>query len=260
VRRLVVLTLVALAAGCADSGRVLVAAGTTVVDSGLIDALVEAYEDGHPDVELSVVGRATLDVLELGARGEADVLITHAPQLEADYLAEHGGRATALFSSSFHLVGPADRASELDGRTAAAAFGEIAARGWAFVTRADGSGTYERERAIWDAAGIDPDGAEWYAATGQGMGFSLQVADQREAFILVEAGTMAVTDAITLRAVALIGADEALVNPYTAIVPEGAPSQAAEFVAWLVSPEGRGALEAANAELFDSAVYRPPGA
>jgi tungstate transport system substrate-binding protein len=249
--------LLVLIASCGGTGRVVVAAGTTAVDSGLIDALVDAYEAESPGVQLSVVGRATLDVLELGARGEADLLITHAPQLEAEYLAEHGGEATAVFSSSYLLIGPAERVGDLDGLSPDAAFAEIAAREWTFVTRADGSGTYERERAIWGDAGIDPDGAEWYVATGQGMGFSLQVADQRDAFIFVEAGTLAVADVVTLRPVALADAEATLVNPYTAIVPEGAPSASTGFVAWMTSSGGRAALAEANAELFGATVFEP---
>jgi tungstate transport system substrate-binding protein len=244
-------------AGCGRNADVVIAAGTTVVDSGLMDGLVATFAQDHPEAELSVVGLATQEALELGAQGEAGVLITHAPRLEAAFLAEHEARATPVFSSFFQLAGPAPQVDVLSGFTAAESLAEIARRGWTFVSRADGSGTHERELALWDAAGVDPSGADWYVETGQGMGISLLVADQREAFILVEAGTLATAETVSLMPVELAGDGSDLVNPYTAIVPAGAPPLAATFVAWLVSPDGRAALAGANAELFGSALFRP---
>lgn len=244
---------VVLSACGAGETRVIVAAGTTLVDSGLVDRLVSEYEASHPGIEVSVVGRSTSEILELGARGAADLLITHAAAPEAEFLRTHPDAiAVSLFSSRFLLVGPADRAEELSGVTNGEAFAHIAAEGWAFVTRADGSGSYLRELEVWDDAGIDPSGAAWYAATGQGMGLSLQVASAREAFILVEDGSFrAAEDVINLVPVTTT---DVLPNPYTAIVPTPAGS-AADLLEWLVSPAGAAAVAVVNEELFGDAVY-----
>ena len=86
-RRAVLAALLAATAACGSQDRVVVAAGTTVVDSGLVDLIATAYEQSHPGVELSVVGEATAQVLELGRRGAADVLITHAPEAERQFVA-----------------------------------------------------------------------------------------------------------------------------------------------------------------------------
>jgi tungstate transport system substrate-binding protein len=249
---------IALAACGSGDDRVVVAAGTTVVDSGVIDALAEAYESTRPGSEVSVVGRATREVLELGSRGAADLLITHAPDQERDFLAANPDSiAEALFSSRFLLVGPAGRTGPLAGLSIAAALQRIALERWDFVTRADGSGTYEREVAFWAEAGVAPLGEPWYIETGQGMGNSLQVADQRESFILVEEGTfLAVSDVLHLHPVDLTGDD--LRNPYTVIVPAG-DAAAEELLDWLLSTDGRAALAIANNEAFGREVFTPGG-
>ncbi|MFQ5947463.1 MAG: substrate-binding domain-containing protein, partial [Acidimicrobiia bacterium] len=116
-RRLAGSILLALVAACSPGQeRVVVAAGTTIVDSGLLDVVAARYEDEHSDVRLSVVGDATARVLELGRRGAADLLLTHAPRAEAEFVAD--GLAVAyeqVFTSRFVLVGPPDRVGDLAG-------------------------------------------------------------------------------------------------------------------------------------------------
>ncbi len=239
----------------------IVAAGTTLVDSGILDAVVAEYERAHPGAELSVVGEATAQVLELGRRGGADLLLTHAPGAEEAFLAEgRAARVEEVLRSSFVLVGPAEHAGALAGLEPAAAFGRIAAEGWAFATRADGSGTHERERELWDLAGVAPDGQPWYAATGQGMGLTLQVADQRDAFTLAEEGTfLAAADVVRLAAMDLARSD-LLANPYRAIVvADGEEEAASAFVDWLLGPPGRAAIEEASEDLFGGPVFTPAG-
>ncbi len=249
-------------AACGPGGeRVLVAAGTTLVDSGLLDAVVAEYERTHPGVELSVVGEATAQVLELARRGGADLAITHAPQAEQAFIDE--GRAAVVepvLVSRFLLVGPPDRVGDLSGLGVADAFARIASEQWTFVTRNDGSGTHAREQEIWSLAGVVPDDEPWYVATGQGMGLTLQVADQRDAFVLAEEGTyLAARPVLSLVPVALAPEPELLANPYRALVVAGSDGEAAaaDFVAWLRSNAGRAAVLAANDELFGRVVYGP---
>ncbi len=193
---------IVLAACGADAGdRVIVAAGTTLVDSGFIEALASEYEAAHPEVELSVVGEASARVLNLGESGAAEVLFTHAPTLELAFQAANDPQRFAVaFTSEFQLVGPIDVIHELDGESFGGAFAQIAAQEWTFITRADGSGTNEVERSIWSSLGVEPEG-DWYTSTGQGMGLTLQVADQRRAFTLAEAGAfVGVSDFLELEA------------------------------------------------------------
>jgi tungstate transport system substrate-binding protein len=238
---------------------VIVAAGTTLVDSGIIDRLVEIYEADHPTVELSVIGESTARLLDLGRRGAADLLITHAPELEADFVAEGlAARYEPVMTSQFVLAGPPDLITGTS-----TSFEEllrwVAERGLTFVSRSDRSGTHEREMELWNRAGLDPVGSSWYVETGQGMGLTLQVADQRRAFILCEIGVfLAAQPSLSLMIVPL-DEDSALANPYSVIVVAGAPAPAGAFAEWLLSDDGRRAVLDANQDLFGEVVYRPAG-
>jgi len=241
----------------ANENRVIVAAGTTVVDSGLLDSIVAKYESVEPSIEISVVGDSSSAVLELGRRGGAAVLIVHAPAREAAFVDE--GLAALyepVFTSRFVIVGPAALAGELSG-SPVDVFATIAARELPFVSRADGSGTHEREQAIWELAGTDPEGADWYIETGQGMGLTLQVANQRSAFTLAELGAyLAAEDTLSLREVPADG-DARLSNPYHVIVVGGSSPAAAAFAEYLIAPVGQQDIAASNMELFGSLVYAP---
>ena len=244
---------------CSGGGqqRVIVAAGTTLVDSGLLDAVADIFEESHPDLELSVVGEASAQVLELGRRGGADVLITHAPALEEEFIRDGiAARYELVLSSSFVIVGPPDGVSA---STFAEVLTAIFDTGGPFISRADGSGTHEIERRLWAAAGIDPSDESWYLETGQGMGLTLQVADQRHGYTLSEFGTfLAASDTLSLEPIEV---GDAPSNPYHLIVVGTSPERAAgeEFLDWLIGPEGRRAIEQVNRDLFDRIVFHPPG-
>lgn len=232
------------------------AAGTTVVDSELLHAVIDRYER-ETGARVSVTGAATQQVLALGDRNAADVLVTHAPAQEAAFLESHPDAVGVdLFTSKYLLVGPESVVPVLDGLTPLGAFDRIAQDRLTFVTRNDGSGTFDKERELWATAGIVPDG-DWYLVTGQGMGFSLQVADQRGALILVEQGVfLGVQDTIDLVPVQLLPFRNLLENPYTAIATASA-GPGADLVAWLASPVGKEAIEEANRAIFASIVYQP---
>lgn len=243
-----------------DSERVVVAAGTTTVDSGLIEHLIEIYGETAEGPDFSVVGVGSAEALSLGESGGAELLITHQEELEDAFLADHPEAVAApVFSSRFLLVGPTDlvfrEGSIVD------AFTAIATAEAPFVTRRDGSGTYAKEREIWSLAGVDPVGEPWYFETGQGMGFTLQVADQRSAFSLAEEGAFkASSDALSIVPVGVVGSGSVLDNPYRGIVADPAANRAAVgFLEWLGSPAGRDALHAANLALYGEVVYSPPG-
>lgn len=246
---------------CGRSERVVIAAGTTLVDSGVLAKLVTQYEEEHPGAELSVVGESTAQILELGRRGGADVLITHAPDLEAEFVAD--GLAALyrpVFESRFILAGPPGLASQLSPEVVEA-FREIAERGDLFVSRSDGSGTYQKELELWTVAGVDPAGLPWYIETGQGMGLTLQVADQRGAFILSELGVFLAAAPVLSLQIVPVDDDAQLINPYQIIVVKGTPVEgaASAFAVWLSSSEGTESLLAANLELFGEVIYRPVG-
>lgn len=255
------LVVAALVAACGGgAGRLVLAAGTTTVDSGLVPALVAEYLAGAPGPRISIVGLPTRQVLALGEAGEAGLLITHEPDLEEAFLAAHpDALAAPAFSSRFVLVGPPDQTIVVAGTPIDEALRRIAVAGAAFVTRNDGSGTHAKERELWNLAGVEPDGEPWYMATGQGMGFTLQVADQRGAFTLAEEGAfVASADGLDLVVVPVTAPDGLLENPYRIIAVDGDDPAAVGFVTWLTSAVGRAALRDADLRLFGREVYRPP--
>ena len=251
--------LLVLAAGCGGGpDRVIVAAGTTLVDSGLIDGVVAEYEALNPGVEVSVVAEPTSLALELGRRGAADLLIVHASEQEAIFVDEGNAFASSpVVVSRFVLVGPADGIAD-SGLSVTEAFSVIAAAGRTFVSRGDLSGTHERELRLWAALGIEPGPQGWYIETGQGMGQTLLIADQRSGFTLAELGAfLEARDSLSLVDYQVTGNE--LTNPYTGYVAAAASNRegALELLAWLGSQEGIAVIESVNLRLFGEIIYQP---
>ena len=250
---------IGVACGAGAPDRVIVAAGTTLVDSGLIDAVVAEYEDLHPGVEVSVVAEPTSLALELGRRGAADLLIVHAPDQEAAFVDDgYAFRSSPFAESRYVLVGPPDAGSPIRGAPVVEAFEAIASAGETFVSRGDMSGTHERELSIWIASGLDPESEPWYLESGQGMGHTLLIADQRAGFALSELGAFLQSEA-TLSLVDYRVTGDELVNRYTAhVVRDGGNRPGAlELLEWLRSPEGTSVVTEVNLRLFGEIVYQP---
>lgn len=241
--------------GCGGSSeRIIVGAGTTLVDSGFIEALVANYETGNPGVELSVLAESSAQILNLGRSGAVDVLFTHAPGQEAEFLADENPRLSeVVFASAFLLVGPADQAATLAGLTTREAFAAIASKRYSFVSRGDGSGTHETELMQWPGGVASSE--DWYLSTGQGMGLTLQVADQRKAFTLAEAGAFYAAE--NLDRLAVVDLIDPPANPYRVTVIAGSPDAALQFAKWLLSEPGKAAIGRVNSELFGATVYQP---
>jgi tungstate transport system substrate-binding protein len=145
--------------------------------------------------------------------------------------------------NDFMLVGPPEDPAGIRGlREATLALDAIATAAAEFVSRGDGSGTHERERELWDAAGISPSG-DWYLESGQGQGTSLQLTSERRAYTLVDRATFTTLRRL-LRLEPLVQGDPALVNLYSLIRVSRAAhsSSAGVLVDWLTSEEGRLAI------------------
>ena len=245
---------------CTSSGgeRVVVAAGTTVVDSGLVEYLVEAYGDEGGIGDIDVVALSSQQSLAYASAGNADVTITHEEELLIGFLSETPEAVSSpVFSSRFVYV--ASPVLAFPRPTVESILETVDAEGIPFVSRDDGSGTYLREVAMWEVAGIDPTDESWYIRTGTGMGDALLVTDQRMGVTLAEVGAfLAASDALSL-VLADDGSDPRLVNPYDVTVVEPSGNEAAvEFFAWLTSEAGRTAITAANDDLFGVEVYQLP--
>src|SRR5438309_838154 len=177
------------AARTASGGReVLLATTTSTRDAGLLDSLVPVFErtSGY-NVKVIAVGSG--QALEMGRRGDADVVLAHAPEAER-VLVDSGYFITRrlVMHNDFLIVGPAADPAHLGGMTdALAALRRLAERGAPFVSRGDQSGTHKLEQKLWRLAGIKPPGAGgWYIEAGHGMGETLQMADGKRAYTITD--------------------------------------------------------------------------
>jgi tungstate transport system substrate-binding protein len=184
------LLMLAVAAGplAAQSRDILLATTTSVRDAGLLDAILPAFErtSGY---QVKVIAVGSGQAMELGRRGEADILILHDPAGEERFMAEgYGVGREPLAHNEFVLVGPREDPAGARGTDVVRAMRAIAAAGATFISRGDRSGTHVKELALWQAARVTPE-QPWYRETGQGMGATLVVADQLGGYTLTDVAT-----------------------------------------------------------------------
>jgi tungstate transport system substrate-binding protein len=195
--------------------RLRLATTTSTRDSGLLDALLPMFERQQA-CAVDVVAVGTGAALRLGEAGDADVLIVHAPESEQEFMqAGHGRRREPFMFNSFVLLGPPADPAEVRQLDAVAALPKIAATGATFISRGDDSGTHKRELALWQQAGGRPAWPE-YLESGQGMGATLVMADEKRGYTLSDEGTyLKFRDKVEL--VPLTARSESLHNPYAVI-------------------------------------------
>lgn len=217
---------------------------TSTEQSGLLGAILPSFEQRfHLKVDVIAVGSGK--ALKLAENGDVDVVLSHAPELEDAFLkAGFGVNRRDLMYNDFMIVGPPNDPAQLRGTAnAAEAFKKLAAAQATFISRGDESGTHQKEKELWKAAGVTPSGA-WYVSAGQGMGPVLLMANERQAYTLSDRGTyLAFKKREEL--VILSEGDPRLYNPYTitAVNPARYPTvkyiEAMQLIAWLTSPEGQ---------------------
>jgi tungstate transport system substrate-binding protein len=231
-------------AGC-HSGQaptLTLATTTSTQDSGLLDVLVPLFQR-QTGVAVKVVAVGTGQALELGRRGDADILLVHDPAAEAKFVAAGFGLGRRpVMWNDFVLIGPpADPAGVKGQASAAAAFTPNADAPAAIVSRAHESGTHAREKAVWRRAGVEPQG-DWYLRAGAGMAQVLRIASEKRAYALTDRGTfLAQRQGLDL---AVLGeGDPLLVNQYSVILvspakhPHVRQEAARRFADFLLAPE-----------------------
>jgi tungstate transport system substrate-binding protein len=247
----------------AQSNRSLILATTTSTqDSGLLDVLVPRFEKEN-GIEVKVIAVGTGAALRLASRGDADAVLVHAPAAERPYIDAGDlidGRG--VMHNDFVIVGPsADPAGIQRMTSITEVMRAIAARG-TFVSRGDDSGTHSQEMALWTAAGIDPRLTKRREETGQGMGATLNIADQKRAYTLTDRGTF-----LSLRRrlglSILFQGDASLRNVYHvyAVNPAKHPrvrhDAARSFINFLVSRPIQRAIAAFKREEYGESLFFP---
>jgi tungstate transport system substrate-binding protein len=248
--------------GDANSSREIVLASTTSTeDSGLFDVLLPAFERAHPEYDVKLVAVGSGEALALGRRRDADVLLVHAPSDEEAFMREgQGVSREPVMANDFVIAGPAaDPAAARNSPNAAAALRQIADTGAKFVSRGDNSGTHKKELELWSVTGPRPPSqSEWYIEVGQGMGDALRVANERQAYILVDRATYLFLSPNIDLAI-LVEGDPALFNPYSVITVSGAQNArgAQVFADWLLAGEAQTLIRGYGVERFGRALFVP---
>ncbi len=193
---------------------------TSTADSGLLDAILPAFEEAN-NARVDVVAVGTGQAIALGEAGDADVILVHARAREDDFVAQgHGTARSDVMYNDFVIVGPtSDPAGVMGTALAADALSQIATSGATFASRGDDSGTHTKEKSLWEAAGVTPEGDN-YLSLGQGMGETLTFANESGAYTLTDRGTfLSMSDSLPNLTVVVGGQsidgnqDPALLNP-----------------------------------------------
>lgn len=240
---------------------VILATTTSTQDSGLLDLLVPAFErERGRQVKTVAVGSG--EAIELGSRGEADVLLVHSPDDEEELMASgKAGERRLVMHNDFVVVGPPDDPAGIRGGSSTAALERIAEGEAPFISRGDDSGTHALELKLWDAAGVQP-AVSWYQETGQGMGATLRIADQKRAYTVSDRGTHLSTAKSTDLEV-LVEGELRLLNVYHAIDidPGAGPRVNADggraFAEWIVSPRAQRMIGAFGRGELGRALFVP---
>jgi len=230
--------------------RIRMASTTSTQNSGLFDYLLPVFEK-KTGVKIDVVAVGTGASIEIGKRGDADVVFVHAKEQELKAVEEgfFVNRHDVMYNDFVIIGPPADPAKVKGMKSAADALKSIAGSGASFVSRGDKSGTHTKELSLWKKAGIEPAGQKWYLEVGQGMEKTQRIADEKKAYTLTDRGTwLATKDKDKLDLVIVLEGDQGLFNQYgvMAVNPEKHKQvkykEAMEFVNWIISKEGQAAV------------------
>jgi tungstate transport system substrate-binding protein len=245
--------------------HLLMATTTSTRDTGLLPYLLPEFS-ADTGIQVRYIAVGTGQALDAGRRGDVDVVMVHAPRLEERFLAEgHGLCRNSIMYNRFVVVGPAADPARLRNATSAAdAFLRIANASARFESRADGSGTNTKELDLWADAGLDPSTfGPWYERTEQGMGATLTIANERDAYTLTDDGTWYAREPGLPYLDLLFADDPVLENPYSVIPvsPSAHPGvhadQAVAFARWLVGARGQSLIGAFTVN--GHAIFTPDG-
>jgi len=238
----------------AAKARFKIATTTSLYDTGLWYYLEPMFEK-YADVEMDIIYAGTGIALEYGRRGDVDAVVVHDPAAEAQFIAQGYGINQRYFAYNFFLIiGPPNDPAGIKGSTATEAFQKIYEAGMKdpdtvkFISRGDNSGTHSKEKLIWSKAGFKYADVEksgkWYIEAGKGMGPTLQMANEQQAYVLADISTfLSYTKNTKATIVSLVEQDPVFLNVYAAIAINPDTTKvtnidiAKKFINWLISTE-----------------------
>ncbi len=247
----------------AQQKNIILATTTSTQDSGLLDVLLPVFEK-KTGYFVKTIAVGSGQAMAMGQKGEADVLLVHSPDAEKKFIAEsYGINRRLVMHNDFIIVGPKTDPAKIKGsKSSVEAFRKIATANSVFMSRGDNSGTHAKEKSIWKAAGINPDGQKWCQQTGLGMGQTLSVAAEKKTYTLADRGTyLALKKNIGLDILA--EGDTVLLNIYHVIEvnpakwPRVNSAGAKAFADFMVSKQTQGIIKKFGVEKYGSPLFFP---
>ncbi|MEM7028069.1 MAG: substrate-binding domain-containing protein [Chloroflexota bacterium] len=242
--------------------RLVLATTTSTDNSGLLDEILPDFE-ARFDIDVEVVAVGTGQAIRLGENGDADVLLVHARHREDAFIASgYGLDRQDVMYNDFVIVGPAtDPAGVRTISDVTIALAQIAKLQSPFVSRGDDSGTHIKEQSLW---GNDvPAPGDWYLSVGQGMGGTLTVAHEQQAYTLSDRATFLARTLEGIDLEILLEGDPRLFNPYgvIAVNPMKHPTvnydDAQAFITWLTSLETQASIAQFGTDSFGQPLFNP---
>jgi len=197
--------------------ELILATTTSTQDTGLLDVLIPMFEK-QTGYAVKTIAVGSGQAMAMGERGEADVLLVHAPDSEKKYMAAgHGVERRLVMHNDFVIVGPPQDPAKIKGeKSAIEALKKVSQAKAIFLSRSDNSGTNQLELKLWNLASLDPKGQQWYQETGTGMGATLNVASEKSAYTLTDRATY-LANKKNLNLDILVEGDKSLLNVYHVI-------------------------------------------
>lgn len=266
---LLLLTLVFSLAACSaataektpENPDVLLSSTTSTRDSGLMDVLQPLFEE-TTGYRLTPIYNGSGAAMAMGEKGEADVLLVHAPASEVTFMQNgYGVERKLVMHNDFVVVGPPSDPAGIKGMTGAVdIMTKLFDTGSEFYSRGDNSGTHQLEKKLWTAAGLDPVGQFWYYEANLGMGDLLRIASEKEAYTITDRATY-LNNQSTLALDILVEGDPLLLNIYHVITIDPALSDkinaegAEAFANFMVSDEAQAIITEFGIEKFGQPLF-----
>jgi len=247
----------------AQPKTIILATTTSTQDSGLLDVLLPIFEK-KTGYFVKTIAVGSGQAMAMGQKGEADVLLVHSPTAEKKFVAEGFGiNRRLIMHNDYIIVGPPGDPAKVKGlKPTSEAFKKIASEKALFLSRGDNSGTHSKEREVWKAAAINPEGDKWYQQTGLGMGQTLSVTAEKKGYTLADRGTyLALKKNLGLDI--LVEGDAILLNIYHVIEvnpakwPKANAAGAKAFADFMVSKETQEIIKTFGVDKFGSPLFFP---